>query len=222
PAELNNVVLPAPDTIPVPVSIAYAITSGRLVLQLSGVPDQVTPAIHVTGPGLDRMIARGDTLVGLVPAVYGVAAANVVSNRATYAPSAGNLSVAVAADPVPAVAQVSYRLTTGTLQVTTSGLPAGASAGISVTGPGGFTRAVTGSELLVGLAPGTYSIAAGNVLVADQLYLPAQGLQTRVVSPGLVPELVEVSYAPATATLAVNLSGLPVGTAANVGVSGPG
>jgi len=220
--EVLEAVLPAPDTIPVAVAVHYALASGRLVLQLSGVPEQAVPAIHVSGPGLDQFITRADTLVGLLPALYSVSAANVVSGGATYAPLAEGFSVVVSADSVPAVAQVAYALATGELQVSTVGLPAGAGGSISVTGPGGFAQLLSGSQLLGGLLPGTYTIAAGPASLAGQLYVPSPSLQTRLVNPGLVPAQAEVSYALATASLTVTVSGLPAGVSAGISLSGPG
>ncbi len=222
PSELTQVVLPAPDTIPVTATITYTIASGRLVLQISGAPEQTSPSVHVTGPGLDRFISERDTLFGLAPAVYNVAAANLVSSGATYAPVPGEFSVAVSADPVPTVAHIAYALTTGALQVTATGLPAGAPANLSVIGPAGFARALTGTELLVGLAPGSYTIAAGNVTVQGALYLPTPSLQTRLVAAGPAAEPVTVGYAPASASLSISVAGLPGGTPASLSLTGPG
>ena len=222
PSELTQLVLPTPDTIPVTASITYAIASGRLVLQISGAPEQAAPSVHVTGPGLDRFITERDTLFGLAPAVYTVSAGNLVSGGDTYAPSPGELAVTVNADPAPAVAHITYGLSTGALQVTATGLPAGAAASINVTGPGGFAQSLNSSQLILGLAPGSYTITAGSVSLQGQLYLPNPGLQTRIVAIGLTPEQVTVSYALASAGLSLSVTGLPAGTPGSLTLTGPG
>ncbi len=43
---------------------------------------------------------------------------------------------------------------TGSLAVAVSGLPDGASAAVSMTGPGGFARTLTASQTISNLAPG--------------------------------------------------------------------
>ena len=53
--------------------------------------------------------------------------------------------------------------TVGGVAVTVSGLPAGTAASITLTGPGGFSHVMTGSGTVDGLAPGTYTVAAGTV-----------------------------------------------------------
>jgi hypothetical protein len=49
---------------------------------------------------------------------------------------------------------------TGTLAVDVTGLPAGTAAAVAVTGPGGFSDALTGDETLTDLTVGTYTVAA--------------------------------------------------------------
>ena len=51
----------------------------------------------------------------------------------------------------------------GSLAVTISGLPAGAAAVVSVSGPSGFARTLAASETLTGLTPGGYTVTASAV-----------------------------------------------------------
>ena len=52
---------------------------------------------------------------------------------------------------------------TGSLSITIAGLPAGVAAAVSVTGPGGFAKTVTTSDVLEGLTIGRYTISASAV-----------------------------------------------------------
>src|SRR5262245_9701443 len=61
----------------------------------------------------------------------------------------------------------------GSLQVTISGLPAGAQAGVTVTGPGGFSRTVTATTTLTQLAAGQYTVSATDVTHEGSVYTGA-------------------------------------------------
>jgi photosystem II stability/assembly factor-like uncharacterized protein len=60
---------------------------------------------------------------------------------------------------------------TAQLAVTVGGLPGGSAALVTVYGPEGYRRTLTGTSTLTGVAPGSYSIAAG-VVTAGTVYLP--------------------------------------------------
>jgi hypothetical protein len=65
----------------------------------------------------------------------------------------------------------------GALSVAVTGLPDGSAAQVQVTGPGGFTRAITSSEQLQHLAPGSYSVSAVNVTAAGHAWSPSPAAQ---------------------------------------------
>jgi hypothetical protein len=59
--------------------------------------------------------------------------------------------------------------TTGALNVQVGGnLPGGTNPDVLVTGPGGFSQVVTGSQTLTGLAPGTYTVTTREVITPDR------------------------------------------------------
>jgi uncharacterized protein YkwD len=72
------------------------------------------------------------------------------------------------------------------LEVTVSGLPAGAEAYIAVTNHADVAAWVSSSQALSGLAPGDYTIAAASVTVSGAAYLPTQWLQTVTLGQGAV------------------------------------
>jgi hypothetical protein len=110
---------------------------------------------------------------------------------------------------------------TGGLSVTVSGLPDGAAASLTVTGPGGFQQSLSGSETVAGLLPGDYTVAAEVVSAGGDLYAGSPASQSVTVSSGATAAS-NVSYAVASGSLTVTVSGLPGGTDAMVSVSGPG
>ncbi len=110
---------------------------------------------------------------------------------------------------------------TGSLALAVSGLPAGVEADVSVSGPGGFSRQLDGSETLVGLALGSYTVVAAGVSVGPSLYAASPSTQAVVVSSP-DPASAAVVYAAGSGHLSVTIAELPEGTAAAVTVAGPG
>jgi hypothetical protein len=110
----------------------------------------------------------------------------------------------------------------GSLAVAVSGLPGGASASVSVSGPGGFARTLTSSQTLSSLSPGGYSLTASNVSFGGSAYSPTPVSQSVTVSEGDTPVSASVTYETVTSGLTVTIDGLPSGTAADVTVTGPG
>lgn len=112
--------------------------------------------------------------------------------------------------------------TTGALEVRISGLPTGAAASVTVTGPDADSHSVTGTTLITDLPLGTYTVAANEVTAADSRWTPTPATQQKELTAGTPTALADVAYAVATARLAVNIAGLPNGVNANVTVTGPG
>jgi predicted phage tail protein len=110
---------------------------------------------------------------------------------------------------------------TGSLAVAVSGLPAGTSAAVTVTGPGGYTRDLGGTETLSGLTPGSYTVTAEAVSSSGQSYEPSQATQSIAVAEGATPASAQVIYGLVTASLTVTIAGLPPGTSGAVTVTGP-
>ena len=109
----------------------------------------------------------------------------------------------------------------GSLQVAVTGLPAGPSASILVSGPDDYSRSLTGSTTISNLDPGAYTVAASNVQVSANTYAATPLNQTVQVTAGDAT-LANVSYTVVPGTLTITVTGLPAGTAATVTVTGPG
>ena len=110
---------------------------------------------------------------------------------------------------------------TGSLALAVTGLPAGTSAAVTVTGPGGYSHLTEGSETLSELMPGAYTVAAEPVSGNGQSYQPAQSFQSVTVAEGPTAASAQITYGASGASLALTISGLPQGTAGSVTVTGP-
>lgn len=110
----------------------------------------------------------------------------------------------------------------GSLAVSVSGLPSGSGADITVTGPEGFSRALTGSTTLSGLTPGSYQVAADVVSSGTQFFTPSPPSQTVAVSAGDTPASASVAYQAASGSLNISVTGLPAGTDPAITITGPG
>ena len=111
---------------------------------------------------------------------------------------------------------------TGSLAIAIVGLPAGTPAGVTVAGPSGYSRTLTGTETLASLAPGSYTISADRVTAGSIAYDADAAVQSALVSAGAVPTTASVSYSVRTGALALVVTGLPDGAAGAVTVTGPG
>ncbi len=208
--------------VPAAASVGYAIATGGLTLTVAGLPAGVAGSVVVTGPGgYAHPVTATETILGLAPGSYPIAASNVVVGGTTYVPSVATQSVSVAAGTTPSQATVQYAVGVGNLSLTVSGLPGGVSAAVVVTGPNGYLRNVTGSQTLSSLAPGNYTVTATAVSFGGQTYSPSPGSQSKVVSIGATATA-SVSYAGTLGSLAVTVNGLPGGVLASVTVTGPG
>ena len=96
--------------------------------------------------------------------------------------------------------------TTGKLTVTVAGLPSGADAAVTVTGPGNFSRSVTATRTLNDLAAGDYTVSAAEVSAGGSRYTATPASQTVAVAAGGSASAA-VTYAAAAATLNLRIDG---------------
>jgi hypothetical protein len=110
-------------------------------------------------------------------------------------------------------------VSSGNLHVTVTGLPAGSSASLLVSGPGGYTQAVTGTQTLSSLAPGTYTVVASNVNLGAATYTAAPASQT--VAVGSSTATATVVYSTGLGALSITINGLGTSSDAVVTIAGP-
>jgi hypothetical protein len=201
-------------------SVTYTITTGSLALAITGLPGGANGNVTITGPNaFVRTLTATTTLTGLAPGTYTVAASNVTITGTVWTAAPASQNVVVAASVVAAPATVSYAQNPGALALTVSGLPS-ASASITVTGPNSYSQNVTSSTTLSNLTPGSYTISASTVVLSGNRYSPTAAVQTVTISGGATATG-SVTYAIATGSLALTVSGLPGGTNAAITVTGP-
>jgi hypothetical protein len=182
---------------------------GSLAVAVSGLPDGTAAAVTVTGPrGYSHEVAESETLAGLMPGAYTVAAAVVSSGGFAYRPAQPSQSVTVTEGAAAASAQVAYGAAGATLTVAVAGLPPGASAAITVTGPNAYSRQLTGTATLADLAAGVYTVTAESVAPAGPPYTPSPGAQALTLAEG-GNGTAQVSYTQgATAGLDLRIDGM--------------
>jgi poly(3-hydroxybutyrate) depolymerase len=194
-------------------------TVGSLTVTISGSP--TSALVLVSGPaGFAQLLGSSQTLSGLAPGAYTVAATSTSSSGYTYTAAPATQTIVVVVGST-VTANIAYVVSDGSLAVAVSGVPSGASANMTVTGPGGYARALTAPQTLTGLAPGSYTIAAANFVSSNLTYAPGAATQTKSVTAGSTATAT-VAYSASTGSLSVPLTGLPIGANGNVTVSGPG
>ena len=195
---------------------------GTLSVVIGGLPAGVAPVVTVTGPrSYTKALAATTTLSALPEGTYTVAATDVTANGVRYAASPATQTVVVAANGVATANRIGYTVATARLTVSVAGLPGGAPAGITVTGPNGFSRVITSTTTIDLLAPGAYTLAAADVANGGKTYRPSPATQTVNLAPGATPVAATVAYGAGTGTLTVTIAGLPSGTDAAVLITAP-
>ncbi len=157
-------------------------TVGSLAVVVTGLPPTAAASVTVSGPG-DFTQAVGPsnaTLSDLAPGSYTISATAVTDGGTSYVALPTTQVVQVAAGGAASVS-VGYTATPGSLSLTVSGLPPATDAAVTISGPSGYSSVHTGSAALTGLAPGTYTVAAG-VAGSSTLYDPTPLTQTVAVS----------------------------------------
>ena len=148
-------------------------SSGSLALEVSGLPPGVEGALVVVGPGgFNRSVGHSETISALPPGSYTVTAVGVTVGEAQYLPTPTSQSATVSAGETVS-ADVAYAVSQRSLAITVAGLPVGVDAAISVSGPGGYSRSVTATETLTGLAAGQYTVTALPVSDGSEQYTPS-------------------------------------------------
>ncbi|MEO8449042.1 MAG: hypothetical protein ABI647_04585 [Gemmatimonadota bacterium] len=203
-------------------SLSYAIATGRIALTVTGLPAGAQGTMTVTGPTPSaHPVAARDTIRGLAPGNYWVKAGAIVADSDRYAAAPDSILTLVTPGTAPSPVAFAYALASGRLAVTVSGAPAGTTPDITVTGPGSYSRYLSASETLAGLAPGAYSIVAVPVTLNGNSYAGSAAPGSVTVAASATPATMTVTYGISTGTLTVNVDGLPEGSAGSVTVTGP-
>jgi hypothetical protein len=182
-------------TVPSTVTVSYAITTGSIAIDVTGLPQGSAAAIAVTGPaGYYQQVTTTGTLSRLTPGSYSISTTSVsAANGHLYSGTPLSQTVNVFAAEAPRNVNARYSLSTGALEVSVTGLPGQQGGSIAVNGPGGYNATVTATTTLVGLFPGLYSVAASPV-TAGAIYGPNPASQNVEVAASLTPARATVAY----------------------------
>jgi hypothetical protein len=123
----------------------------------------------------------------------------------------GALLASACQDPAP---------TTGSLVVTVSGLPSGATGSVRVSGPNQFYQLVQATTTIENLAPGDYAVVRDTILFSTTKYGVADIVDSVTIVRGEIQNA-SANYQIASGSLAVTVDGLPPGAAASILVRGP-
>ncbi len=154
------------------LTIEYAVIPTVVEVVIAGLPDNVAGSAILTSPANTDTPVSGT--VRIAPALAGrwqLSVADVVHNGSRWKPVQALFDSTVSAGDTLRFL-VAYVRTTGELSINITGLPTGVSAQVTVSGPNGYSTSVNNSELLTGLEPGEYVIAANDVTSSGTTYVP--------------------------------------------------
>lgn len=180
-------------------AVSYAITTGSIAVDVTGLPQGTAGSININGPGgFSRQLSEPATISGLMPGTYEVSASSVSESTGhVYSPVPLAQVVSIIASETPRSVTAHYNLATGALEVGITGLPGQANADVTVTGPAGFSRTIAASTTLIGLFPGNYTVVAQTVGTSPS-YAPTPGQQNVDVAASLTPAQASIAYSEAT------------------------
>ena len=197
--------------------------TGDLNVTIVGLPSDQPAAVDVSGPnGYAKRLLASALLRDLDTGNYTVVANDVWSDAYTaWGGSPASQAVTVASW-TPANATVTYAKVPVDLTVSITGLPTGAAADVTASGPGGFHELLTASRTFRNLDPGPgYRVEAREVWSdALSLWRPTPTNQTFDLR-SYDPYTARVQYDYVPCRLDVSVVGLPAGTDPDVVVTGP-
>jgi peptidase M66-like protein len=169
---------------PAVAHVVYALSSGSLQLNISGLPQGVNANVSVRGPAGYSVTFSAETVIdNLTPGTYTVTGLDVVSGSLFQA-SPSSQQVVVEASLQAAVVNVIYISTGTSLNVVVNGLPSGVNGAVTVSGPNGYTKQLTTSQLLTGVAPGSYTVTASVLALTCTTFSPSPPSQMVTVIAG--------------------------------------
>jgi glucose/arabinose dehydrogenase len=196
--------------------------AGRLGITFDDLPMGVAAAVVVSGPNaFTRSVTASDTLEGLVAGRYTITASDVTAGGARFRANPATQTIDVPVNGLGSADRIGYRLASARLTVRVVGLPTGANGALTLTGPNGFSRALTLTTTLELLEPGTYSIASADVQASGKTFHPSPSIQTIPLAASTTTQLASVWYGGGSGSLQVEVKGLPDGVAAVVDITGP-
>ncbi len=204
PAVLSQVVEVVASTTPATVNVNFTLATGIANVAIVGLPPGVDASATIyNGSGFFVNIRSSIEVGNLDPGEYTLQA-DPVSGEEVYAGSPIQSTFTVTASTTPVQLQANYVATTGSIDLTSSGLPAGSTPVWDVAGPNNFTVVIRGAQRLARLAPGAYTVTGRTFDVGSETYGPASQSQSLTVTAGTrVPAAFTYVTRPPTLNLSV-------------------
>ncbi len=196
--------------------------TGSLTVNIANLPTDVTAAVTVQGEVGTPPITVGATrtIADLDPGTYTITAARAVGAKASYNPAAASLVVEVVASTTPAVVNIAYTLATGIVNISITGLPAGADAAATVFNESGFFANLKTSGEVGNLEPGNYTLQL-DPISSDEVYAGSPVHTTFAVTASPTAVQIQGVYAATTGSIQLSATGLPQGAVPVWDVTGP-
>jgi len=194
-------------------------TTGTLIVEIDGLPVGSVGQVTVYGPNAFKQVLNATTtLQKLPPGPYVVSPATVKFETALYTASPSVNKTVTAGHTENAT--VSYALGSGSINLSVTGLPAGMSPSITLSGP--VARSVNGTGIIGELPAGSYTLTMDTLTSPEgDLWGTAQRQQVLTITPSLTPVDLAVHYDLASGTLSLTVDGLPDSPGTPVTITGP-
>ena len=207
---------------PAAVAIPYVLAPSVVSVGVTGLPAGSAAAVTLTPPsGANISVTASTRLPAALAGRWQMSAAAVKSIGYSWAPTPATKDTSVASGDSLAFS-VQYSVSSGAIAFLVTGLANGVNGAVTVTGPAGYSKTLTGTTTITDLAPGVYTVKSDSVQSGGLTYRMAIAIQQVTVVASLVASPATISYSSAVANLTVSLSGVPVGATNMVEVKGPG
>jgi hypothetical protein len=183
-------------------------TTGTLIVEITGLPSSVPAAVVVTGPaGFQRTLQTTTTLDRLAPGAYAVSGGLLTTPTALYRPDSPTHNVSVAAGEASTL-QFPYALSSGSIELSVTGLPAGVGPSVSIVSDM-YVRTITSTGLVHAIPAGEYIVRADTFAASTgDRFGAAVVEQPLTITASQTPVPVSVAYGAASGTLNLVVTGL--------------
>jgi hypothetical protein len=202
------------------VAMRFVPVTGALAVAISGLPAGVDGVVDVRGPdGFQESVRTTRTLSMLSPGRYRVVVRPVTVQGIAFRGAIDSTEVLVEPSVVAAPAPVAYTAQLGTLRLETTGLVAGTSVPVTLSG-NGITRTLVAPGRVDSLPVGSYTLGVTPVTLDGYRYAPLSATVSATVAPAQATG-VTLAYEVLPTVLDVTIEGLPASTAAKVTLAAP-